>query len=50
MDKIFWDILLLYQFFFLTQVKRSVIITNEHGIYELPHDLQIDLRLVVLEN
>ena len=36
--------------FFLTQVKRSLIITNEHGICELPHDLQINLRLVVLEN
>ena len=29
--------------FFSLQVKRSVIISNKHGIYELPHELPIDL-------
>ena len=27
------------------QVKRIVIISNKHGIYELPHELPNDLRL-----
>ena len=36
---------------FLTrQVKRSVIISNKHGIYELPHKLPNDLRLRILGN
>ena len=46
MDIIFWDFLLLYQIFFSSQVKRSVIISNKHGIYKLPNDL----RLRILEN
>ena len=37
MDIIFEDFLILYQNFFSPQVKRSVIISNKHGIYELPH-------------
>ena len=32
------------------QVKRNVIISNEYGIYELPHELPNDLRLSVLGN
>ena len=32
------------------QVKRWKIINFKHGIYELPHDLQNDLRLRILEN
>ena len=32
------------------QVKRIVIISNKHGIYELPHDLRHDLRLMTLGN
>ena len=27
------------------QAKQSVIISNKHGIYELPHELLIDVRL-----
>ena len=27
------------------QVKRRVIISNKHGMYELPHELPNDLRL-----
>ena len=45
MDTIFWDFLILYHIFFSPQVKRSVIISNKHGIYELPHELRKDLRL-----
>ena len=33
---IFWDFLILYQTFLSPQVKRSVIISNRHGIYVLP--------------
>ena len=38
------------KFFLSTQVKRSVIISSNHGIYELPHELRNDLRLNVLGN
>ena len=37
-------------FFFITQVKWSVIISNKYGIYELPHKLSKVLRLTVLGN
>ena len=32
------------------QVKQSMIISNKHGIYELPHELATDLRLKILRN
>ena len=32
------------------QVKQFVIISNKHGIYELPHELLNDLRLGTLGN
>ena len=35
---------MFYQIFLSPQVKRWVIITYEHGIYELPNDLRLDLR------
>ena len=36
----------MFELMFLSpQVKRSVIISNIHGIYELPHTLRKDLRL-----
>ena len=38
------------QVFFSPQVKRSAIITYEHGIYEFPHELPNDLRLRILAN
>ena len=38
-DIILWDFLILYQIFFSPQVKQSVIISNKHGMYELPHEL-----------
>ena len=31
--------------FFSPQVKRSVLVGNKHGIYELPHELPNDLRV-----
>ena len=34
----------------LPQVKRSVIISNKHGIYELLHELSNNLRLIFLGN
>ena len=36
---------MFYQIFLSPQVKRSAIISNKHGIYELPHELLNDLRL-----
>ena len=50
MDIIFWDFLILYQTLFSPQVRSSVIISNKHGIYELPHELRNDLRLSKLGN
>ena len=41
---------MLHQIFFSRQVKRWVIITNKHGIFELPHELPNDLRLRILGN
>ena len=32
------------------QVKQIVIISNKHGIYELPHELPKDLGLATLGN
>ena len=45
---IFCDFLMFYQIFLSPQVKRIVIISNKHGIYELPHELPNDLRLRML--
>ena len=41
---------MFYQIFLLPQVKRWVIITYKHGIYELLHELLNDLRLRNLGN
>ena len=38
------------QIFLSPQVKRSLIISNKYGIYELPHKLSNDLRLRILGN
>ena len=43
-------ILLLYDIFFLSQVEQSVIISNKHGICELPHELPNNLRLRIFGN
>ena len=32
----FWDLLMFDQIFLSPQVKRSLIISNKHAIYELP--------------
>ena len=50
MNIIFWEFLLLYQVLFSPQEQRSVIISNKHGIHELPEELPKDLRLRILEN
>ena len=47
---IFWDILMFDKIYVLPQAKRIVIISNKHGIYELPHELPSDLRLRTLGN
>ena len=45
---LFWDLLIFYKIFLLTQVKRSVIIINKNGVYELPRELPNDLTLLGL--
>ena len=42
---IFRDFLMFYQIFFSLQLKQCVIITYKYDIYELPHELQNDIRL-----
>ena len=42
--------LMFYQILLSPQVKRWAIITYEHGIYELPHELPNDLKLRILGN
>ena len=42
------DILMLSQIFFSPQVKKRVIISNKHGIYELAPELLNKLRLRIL--
>ena len=49
MEIILWDFLMLYQIFLLPQVKRSAIISNKQGVYEVPQELPNDLRLRILE-
>ena len=39
------EFLMVHQFFSSPQVKRSQIISNKSGIYQLPNKLQNDLRL-----
>ena len=41
---------MFYQIFLSTQVKRCAITTYKHGIYELPHELQNNVRLRKLGN
>ena len=45
---IFWDFLIFYQIFVSPRVKRIVIISNNHGIYELSRALPNDVRLRIL--
>ena len=39
---------MFYEIFLSPQVKRIMIISNKHGIYEFPHELPNDLRLGIL--
>ena len=48
MEIILWDFLTFYQVFLSPQMKRSAIISNKQGAYELPHELPSDLRLRIL--
>ena len=43
-------ILVTIPIFFSTQVKRNTVARNNHSIYELPPELQNDLRLRILGN
>ena len=47
---IFWDSLIFYEIFLSLQMKECAIITYKHGIYEIPHELWIDLRLSIFGN
>ena len=44
METILWDFLIFYQIFLSPQVKRSAIISNKQGVYELPQELPNELR------
>ena len=48
--KIFSIFLMFYQIFLSPLVKRCAIITYEHGIYKLPHELSNGFRLRILGN
>ena len=50
MDIIFSDFLILYQILFSLEVTRSMLISNKHGIYEMPQDLPNDLKFSILGN
>ena len=41
---------MLDKIFVSPQVKQTVIISNNHGTYELPHELPNNLRLRTLGN
>ena len=41
---------MFYQIFFLPQVKKIGIISNKHGICELPHELSNDVKRRILGN
>ena len=45
---IFWDFFIFCQIFLLPQVRRSVIIINKNGVYELPREFPKDLALLSL--
>ena len=36
---VYWNFSMFCQMFFSSQLKRSVIISNKHGKYELPYEL-----------
>ena len=48
MKIILWDFLMFYQIFLSPQVKRTAIISNRQGVYELLHELPDNLRLRIL--
>ena len=39
---------MLLQVFLAPEVKRSAIIGTKHGIYKLPHEVPIDLKIIHL--
>ena len=41
---------MFYEIFLSPQAKPIVIISNKHGIYELPQELPNDLRLRIVVN
>ena len=47
---IFRDFLMFYQIFYSPQVKQSMIISNNHGIYKLLQELLSDLSVRILRN
>ena len=46
----FLDFLMFDQIFLSLTVKQSVVISNKHGIYELPHEFPNDLKSRILGN
>ena len=50
MEIILWDFFMFYQIFLSPQVKRSAIISNKQGVYELSYKLLNYLRLRIVGN
>ena len=46
MEIILWDFLMFFQIFLSPQVKRSAIIGNKQGVYELPNEFLNDLKII----
>ena len=44
------DFLLFYEVLLLQEVTKCAKLTDQYGIYELPHELHNDLRLSILGN
>ena len=44
------DILMFYKILFSLQLEQSMIISNEHGINDLPHKLPNKVRIRILGN
>ena len=42
---IFSEFMLFYQISLSQKVKQSAVVSNKHGLLELPHNLPKDLRL-----
>ena len=47
---IFWNFLNILSIFSPTKMKQNVIVRDENGTYDLPHELPNDLRFRILRD